>query len=140
MFCTQKCLIQMSTDITQSCWVMAMVKCSYFALCFSKLWVDKEPAPVCGRKIVSVENMVIEAIKTLLCYCGFWPEYVYLILNFAGVQRTTEVRAIEPESPRRVRVATCPDIAKNSFQKTRLIVTEHLFLFTREPTLLTHVL
>ena len=87
----------MSTDITQSCWVMAMVKCSYFALCFSKLLVDKEPAPVCGRKIVSVENMVIEAIKTLLCYCGFWPEYVCLILNFAGVQRTTEVRAIEAE-------------------------------------------
>ena len=74
-----------------------MVHCSYFALCFSKLLVDKEPAPVCGRKIVSVENMVIEAIKTLLCYCGFWPEYVCLILNFAGVQRTTEVRAIEAE-------------------------------------------
>ena len=82
---------------TPSCWVMAVVRCSYFALCFSKLWVDKEPAPVCGRKIVSVENMVIEAIKTLLCYCGFWPEYVCLILNFAGVQRTTEVRAIEAE-------------------------------------------
>ena len=45
MFCTQKCLIQTHTDI-KLLRVMAVVQCSYFALCFSKLWVDKEPVPV----------------------------------------------------------------------------------------------
>ena len=71
-----------------------------FIFCFMLLQTlgrQRTCACLCWKKIVSVENMVIEAIKTLLCYCGFWREYVCLILNFARVQRTTEVRAIEAE-------------------------------------------